>query len=70
MNSQMGVLKDFRSRTEAMGLNCPSGNVEGIKFNDLVSRGQTPVCVGRYCLQYRHVHDANDIAPVQTKVWP
>ena len=29
-----------------MGLNCPYGNVEGIKLNDLVSRGQTIVRIG------------------------
>ena len=41
-----GILKDFDSRTEVMGLNCPYGNAEGIKFNDLVSRGQPLVRVG------------------------
>ena len=45
MNCRTGVLKDFDSRAEAMGLNCPYGNVEDIKFNDLVSRGQTLVGV-------------------------
>ena len=50
MNCQTGLLKDFDSRTEAMGLNCPCGNAEGIKFNDLVSRGQTLVCVGMLLL--------------------
>ena len=33
-----------------MGLNCPCVNVEGIKFNDLVSRGQTLVRVGMLLL--------------------
>ena len=28
-----------------MGLYCPCGNIEGIKFDDLVSRGQTLVRV-------------------------
>ena len=46
MNCQIGILKDFDSSTEAMGLNYPYGNVEGIKFNDLVSCGQTLVCIG------------------------
>ena len=41
-----GVLKDFDSRTEAMGLNCPCGNAEGIKFKDLVSLGQILVLIG------------------------
>ena len=56
MNCQTGVLKDFDSRTEKMGLYCPYGNTEGIKCNDLVSRGQTLVRVvalllGTYMLQ-------------------
>ena len=42
----MGILKDFDSRTEAMGLDYPCGNAEGIKFNDLVSRSHTLVRVG------------------------
>ena len=46
MNCQTDVLKDFDNRTEAIGLNCPSGNAEGMRFNDLVSHGQTLVCVG------------------------
>ena len=46
MNCQTGVLKNFDNRTEAMGLNCPYGNAEGIKFNDLVSCGQTLVRIG------------------------
>ena len=46
MNCQTGILNDFESRTEAMGLNCPYGNAEGIKFNDLISCGQTLVCIG------------------------
>ena len=50
MNCRMGVLKDFDSRTEAMGLYCPCGNAEGIKINDLVSRGQTLVRVGALSL--------------------
>ena len=50
MNCQTGLLKDFYSRTEVMGLNCPCGNAEGIKFNDLVSCGQTLVCVGMLLL--------------------
>ena len=29
-----------------MGLNCPSGNAEGMRFNDLVLHGQTLVRVG------------------------
>ena len=45
MNCRTGVLKDFDSRTEEMGLYCPYGNIEDIKFNDLVSRGQTLVRV-------------------------
>ena len=48
--SETGVLKDFDNRKEAMGLNCPYGNTEGIKFNDLVSRGQTLVRVGALSL--------------------
>ena len=50
MNCLTGLLKDFDSRTEAMVLNCPCDNVEGIKFNDLVSRGQTLVHVGMLLL--------------------
>ena len=50
MNCRTGLLKDFDSRTEVMGLNCPCVNVEGIKFNDLVSRGQTLVRVGMLLL--------------------
>ena len=46
MNCRTGLLKDFDSRTEAMGLNCPCGNAEGIKLNDLVSHGQTLVRLG------------------------
>ena len=45
MNCRMGILKDFDSRTEEMVLYCPYGNTEGIKFNDLVSRGETLVRV-------------------------
>ena len=44
--SETGVLKDFDRRTEAMGLICPYGDTEGIKFNDLVSCGQTLVRIG------------------------
>ena len=43
MDCRTDVLKDFDTRTEAMGLNCPYGNAEDIKFNDLVLRGQTLV---------------------------
>ena len=46
MNCRTDILKDFDSRTEAMGLNCPSGNAEGMRFNDLVLHGQAPVHVG------------------------
>ena len=35
MNCQIDILKDFDSRTEAMGLKCPCGNAESI--NDLAS---------------------------------
>ena len=45
-----GILNGFDSRIEAMGLNCPYGNAEGIKFNDLVSCGQILVCVGALSL--------------------
>ena len=65
-----GILKGFDIRIEAMGLNCPYGNAEGIKFDDLVSCGQILVHVGALRLQYRHIHAANDSAPVQTRVWP
>ena len=50
MNCWIGVLKDFDSRTEAMGLNFPYGNAEGIKFKDVVSRGQILVLVGTLSL--------------------
>ena len=50
MNYRTGLLKDFDSRIEVMGLNCPCGNAEGIKFDDLVSHGQTLVCVGMLLL--------------------
>ena len=44
MNCQTDVLKDFYSRTEAMGLNPPYVNAEGI--NDQDSCGQTLVHIG------------------------
>ena len=48
MNCQTDVLKDFYSRTEAMGLNCQYVNVEGI--NDLVSHDQILVHIGALLL--------------------
>ena len=50
MNYRTGALKGFDSRTEAMGLNCPHGNAEGIKFNNLVLRDQNLVRVGALSL--------------------
>ena len=35
---------------EAMGLHCPYGNTEGIKFNDLASWPDPIVCVGALSL--------------------
>ena len=48
MNCWTDVLKDFDSKTEAMGLNCPYGNAEGI--NGLVSHRLTLVHVGALSL--------------------
>ena len=66
MNCQISILKGFNSSTEAMGLNCPCGNAEGI--NDLVSRGQTLVRVGAACSIGIYV--ASHSALAQTRVWP
>ena len=48
MNCQTDVLKDFDSKTEAMGLKCPCGNAEGI--NNLVLWRQTLICIGALSL--------------------
>ena len=44
MNCRTDVLKDFDSKTEAMGLKCSCGKAEGI--NNLVLWCQTLVYIG------------------------
>ena len=64
MNCQTDVLKDFDSRTEAMGLKCPCGNAEG--RNDLVSQGQTLVRIRALSIVCSiGAYTTNDSAPVQ-----
>ena len=46
INCQTDVLKDFDSRIEKIGLNCLYGNAKGIKFNDLITYGQTLIHLG------------------------
>ena len=62
MNCWTDVLKDFDSRTEAMGLKCLYGNTEGI--NDLVSQGQTLVSSHRGIIACSiGTYTASDSAP-------
>ena len=69
MNCWTDVLKDFDSRTEAMGLKCPCGNAESI--SDLASltwedpssrRGIIACSIGTYT--------TSDSAPVRTRIRP
>ena len=69
MNCRTDVLKDFDSRTEAMGLKCPYSNAESI--NNLASLAWEDPSLRRGIIAYSiGTYTTSDSAPVRIRIRP